>query len=94
MGKLTGKVVLITGAASGIGRASAIRMAAEGAAVMCADIDSIGARETADTIANDGTNTAAVLELDVTDENAVQAAVFLGWCRVGLVERVCFCFEP
>ena len=43
--KLTNKVALITGAASGIGRASAEGMAAEGAAIMCADIDAEGAAD-------------------------------------------------
>ena len=75
MGKLDGKVALITGAASGIGRASAIRMAAEGAAVMCADIDLAGVRETAAMIAENGSNAVAVLELDVADEAAVQASL-------------------
>ncbi|MCH1551547.1 MAG: SDR family NAD(P)-dependent oxidoreductase, partial [Pseudomonadales bacterium] len=40
MSSLTGKVALITGAGSGIGRASALDMAEKGAAVMCADINS------------------------------------------------------
>ena len=75
MGKLDGKVVLITGAASGIGRASAIRMALEGAAVMCADIDLNGARDTAIRIAQDGSNAAASLELDVAIEADVKAAL-------------------
>ncbi|TDJ38170.1 MAG: SDR family oxidoreductase [Gammaproteobacteria bacterium] len=75
MGKLDGKVVLITGAASGIGRASAIRMAAEGAAVMCADIDLAGVRETAAMITEGGSNAAAALELDVVNEADVQAAL-------------------
>ncbi len=75
MGKLDGKVALITGAASGIGRASAIRMAAEGAAVMCADIDLAGARETAATIAEDGSSVATALQLDVANEADVQAAL-------------------
>ncbi len=42
MGKLDGKVAVITGAASGIGRASAIRFAGEGAAVVIADLNSEG----------------------------------------------------
>jgi len=75
MGKLDGKVVLITGAASGIGRASAIRMAAEGAAVMCADIDLAGVRETAAMITEGGSNAAAALELDVVNEAEVQTAL-------------------
>ncbi len=75
MGKLDGKVVLITGAASGIGRASAIRMSAEGAAVMCADIDLAGVRETAAMITEGGSNAAAALELDVVNEADVQSAL-------------------
>ncbi|MBT5442966.1 MAG: SDR family NAD(P)-dependent oxidoreductase, partial [Gammaproteobacteria bacterium] len=46
MSKLEGKVALITGAGSGIGRASAIHMAQAGAAVMCSDIDSQAAEGT------------------------------------------------
>ena len=75
MGKLDGKVALVTGAGSGIGRASALRMAAEGAAVMCADIDADGARETASAILSTGANAAADVALDVSDAAQVQAAL-------------------
>lgn len=75
MGKLDGKVALVTGAGSGIGRASALRMAAEGAAVMCADIDAAGARETAAAILSTGANAAADMVLDVTDAAQVEAAL-------------------
>ena len=47
MGKLDGKVAMITGAASGIGRASALKFSSDGAAVMCADLDLDGAQHTA-----------------------------------------------
>src|SRR6266849_1995590 len=43
MGKLDGKVAVITGAASGMGRATALRFAKEGAAVVVADLNSQGA---------------------------------------------------
>lgn len=72
--RLEGKVAMVTGAASGIGRATSLALAREGASVMCADINTEGARETADAIAAEG-GTAAVVQLDVTDEEAVQAAL-------------------
>ena len=74
MGKLDDRVALITGAASGIGRASAERMAADGAAIMCADIDGDGAEQTALTIEQRG-GTAASMKLDVSSEEAVQASL-------------------
>ena len=43
MGRMDGKSVFITGAGSGIGRASALRCAAEGAAITVADIDAVSA---------------------------------------------------
>ncbi len=74
MERLEGRVALITGAGSGIGEASAIRFAQEGAAVMCADINEEGAQNTAASIAEHG-GRAAALKLDVTDESAVKAAL-------------------
>lgn len=74
MARLADRVALITGAGSGIGRASALRMAEDGAAVMCADIDRAGAEQTAAQIAEHGGRSAA-LELDVTSEDAVKDAL-------------------
>lgn len=74
MGRLSERVALITGAGSGIGRSSALRMASEGAAVMCADIDRAGAEQTAAQIAEHGGKSAAI-ELDVTSEEAVKDAL-------------------
>jgi NAD(P)-dependent dehydrogenase (short-subunit alcohol dehydrogenase family) len=64
----------VTGAASGIGRASAVGFAARGAAVGVLDIDLQGASETAGLIVASG-GRALPLEVDVGDENAVCAAV-------------------
>jgi NAD(P)-dependent dehydrogenase (short-subunit alcohol dehydrogenase family) len=52
--RLDGKVALVIGAGSGIGRSAARALAAQGAAVVCADLDGAGARDTADMISRAG----------------------------------------
>jgi NAD(P)-dependent dehydrogenase (short-subunit alcohol dehydrogenase family) len=71
---LTGRTALVTGAASGIGRATALLLAEAGAAVHCADRDERGLAETAALITKAG-GTAAAHPLDVTDRAALRAAV-------------------
>ena len=71
---LTNKVALVTGAGSGIGRATAFAYARAGAHVMCADIDADGAKVTSETINGDG-GRAASLQLDVTNETAVEKSL-------------------
>ena len=72
--KLDNKVALVTGAASGIGRAIALRYAAEGAAVVIADLQAAGAQAVAAEIERSG-GKALALAMDVTDEQAVNAGV-------------------
>ena len=70
-GRHQGKVALVTGAGSGIGRASAHRLAAEGASVIVTDLDGEAAAETAASLGD----SALARPLDVTDEGAVAAVV-------------------
>ena len=72
MTRLADKVAFITGAGSGIGRASALRMAEEGASVMCTDIDGDAARSTSLVIQQSG-GKAEGESLNVTDSDAVKA---------------------
>jgi NAD(P)-dependent dehydrogenase (short-subunit alcohol dehydrogenase family) len=69
VGRLDQKVAIVTGAASGIGAASAKVLAAEGAAVCCADLDSTGAKVVADEIAESG-GEAFARAVDVSDERS------------------------
>jgi 3-hydroxybutyrate dehydrogenase len=68
--KLQDKVAIITGAASGIGKAIALAYATEGAAVAVADINQAAAQKTADEITAAG-GKAMGIAMDVTDEAAV-----------------------
>ncbi len=74
MGKLDGKVALITGAGSGIGRAVAILFAKEGAKVAVADYSSVMGQETVKLVEKDG-GEAAFFEVDVSREDQVDKAV-------------------
>lgn len=71
---LDGAVAVVTGASSGIGRASAERFAAEGASVVVADVDEAGGTETVERIEDDG-GEATFVEVDVSDPDSVQAMV-------------------
>ncbi len=67
-----GKTIVITGAASGIGRATALIFAREGANVVCADINEPGARETAAAVNAKGSQALAVT-VDVTKRGEIDA---------------------
>jgi NAD(P)-dependent dehydrogenase (short-subunit alcohol dehydrogenase family) len=74
MGKLEKKVAVITGAASGIGRATAIRFAGEGAAVVIADLNREGGEAAVRDCKENGGN--AVFQLtDVSSEENIKSAV-------------------
>ncbi len=70
---LATRIALVTGAASGIGRAIAVRLAAEGACVVIADLSLEKAQEAAAEIG--GSDVALGVRVDVSDEDAVQAMV-------------------
>jgi NAD(P)-dependent dehydrogenase (short-subunit alcohol dehydrogenase family) len=74
MERLSGRVALVTGAASGIGEAIARRLAAEGAAVVVTDVqDGAGAKVATDITEHGGS--AVYIHLDVASETDWQAAV-------------------
>lgn len=74
MGVLENKVAIVTGAGSGIGAATAVRFAAEGAAVVAVDIRESKAHETVEEIAANGGH-ALAMGVDVAEAAAVEAMV-------------------
>ena len=88
MNRFEDKVVLLTGAASGIGRASALRMASEGAKVACADVQREGLEETGK-LAREAGGEALCLDCDVADPAAVEAAVSQCVSNFGKLDALC-----
>jgi len=74
MGRLDGKVAVITGAGSGMGREACLVFAAEGAKVAAVDVDPSGLERTAEEARDAGGDVATFLA-DVADEEQVRAAV-------------------
>jgi len=85
MSRLTGKVALVTGAASGIGQASALKFAEEGATVIVSDIDPGGGQATLDLIAQKG-GRATFIKSDVTQSDDVVALIEIIVHRYGRLD--------
>src|SRR5262245_58343209 len=85
--RLKDRIAIVTGAGSGIGRATALQFASEGACVLVADVDGGGAAQTVASTESGGGRAAAVVA-DVSDEAAaariVRRAVEL-WGRVDIL---------
>lgn len=75
MGRVSGKIALVTGAASGLGRADAIALAREGATVVITDLNEPAGKELADTLNAQRPGCAFFMQQDVADE-ARWVAVF------------------
>jgi len=85
---MKGKVALITGAGSGIGRATAELFAVHGASVVLADVDLDAANETLEHVKKSGEK-GIVLEVDITDEKQVQGMVEETISRFGRLDYAC-----
>ena len=85
MGNLDGKVAVITGAASGIGAATAALMAQRGAAVVVADINEVGAQEVSDAITRLG-GAATPIHADVSSEADVKAMIDAALSTYGRID--------
>jgi NAD(P)-dependent dehydrogenase (short-subunit alcohol dehydrogenase family) len=91
-GRYAGLVALVTGAGSGIGRATARRLAAEGAAVACLDVATDAIETVAaeiNTEAAEAGGRAIAVRCDVTNEDSVGAAVAQAGDALGPVTNLC-----
>jgi NAD(P)-dependent dehydrogenase (short-subunit alcohol dehydrogenase family) len=85
MDGLKGKVALVAGGANGVGRATALRLAREGAKVVVSDLDEAGAAAVGELIRDSGGEAVAV-PLDLRSEASVTAAVAAATDRYGHID--------
>jgi NAD(P)-dependent dehydrogenase (short-subunit alcohol dehydrogenase family) len=81
-------VALVSGAASGIGRATAIRLASEGASVLCVDLQPEALEETVKSCAEAGSQVESSL-CDVSDPAAIEALIQQGIDHFGKLDVLC-----
>lgn len=86
--RLKGKVAIITGAAGGIGRASTLRFAQEGAQVVAADIHEQGAEETARIVASDCPDAVIAHAVDVSRADRVERLIADTVTRFGRLDVI------
>lgn len=82
---IAGKVAIVTGSGSGIGRATAMRFADEGATVVLADVDEEGGEETARLLRDDD-RSATFIRTDVRDERDVRTLVQAAYDEYGRID--------
>src|SRR4051794_22539899 len=90
MQRFDGRVAIVTGAGSGLGRATAKRLADEGAAVACLDIAADGVKSTAADIVSAG-GVARAYQCDVSDPDSVRTAVDAAAGELGRIQLVVTC---
>ncbi len=88
MRRFKGKVAFVTGAASGIGRATALRLASEGARVFATDVNDAALAETVAAI-EAGSGEAVAHPLDVADPAAARNAIAAAVLRFGQLDVLC-----
>jgi len=87
IGRVDGKVVVVTGAASGLGRATALRLAGEGASLVLTDVDARGLAATAEQVG--GANRVVAIPGDITEERTSAAVVAAADQAFGAIHGLC-----